>query len=68
MPLTNVKEYYEQRACTPGTLLISEGVVICPEASGCPYTPGIWSEEQIRAWKEVSLVDSVWCVCKARAN
>ncbi|KAI5834690.1 FMN-linked oxidoreductase [Schizophyllum commune Tattone D] len=54
VPLGNVKEYYEQRASTPGTLLISEGVVICPEAGGCPYTPGIWSDEQIKAWKEIT--------------
>ncbi|KAI5893070.1 FMN-linked oxidoreductase [Schizophyllum commune H4-8] len=54
VPLANVKEYYEQRASTPGTLLISEGVVIYPEAGGCPYTPGIWSKEQIKAWKEVT--------------
>ncbi|KAJ3777544.1 hypothetical protein FB446DRAFT_806014 [Lentinula raphanica] len=52
-----VKEYYAQRASTPGTFLISEGAVISPRATGFPGLPGIWSEEQIAAWKEV--VDAV---------
>ncbi|KAJ3769554.1 hypothetical protein FB446DRAFT_693394 [Lentinula raphanica] len=48
-----VKEYYSQRASTPGTFLISEGAVISPRATGFPGLPGIWSDEQIAAWKEV---------------
>ncbi|KAJ4491159.1 NADH:flavin oxidoreductase/NADH oxidase [Lentinula edodes] len=53
-----VKEYYSQRASTPGTFLISEGTVISPRATGFqPCAPGIWSDEQITAWKEV--VDAV---------
>ena len=48
-----VKEYYSQRASTPGTLLLGEGTVIAPEAGGFDHTPGIWSEDQIMAWKEV---------------
>ena len=46
-------EYYRQRASVPGTLLISEAITIAPEAGGRPHVPGIWSEEQISAWKEV---------------
>ena len=49
-----VKEYYTQRASVPGTLLISEAALIAPEASGYYNFPGIWSEDQIAAWKEVS--------------
>ncbi len=52
-----VKEYYTQRACVPGTLIITEATFISPRASGYPNVPGIWSEEQIAAWKEV--VESV---------
>ncbi|KAJ4482333.1 NADH:flavin oxidoreductase/NADH oxidase [Lentinula aciculospora] len=51
------KEYYSQRASTPGTFLISEGTVIAPRATGFPGAPGVWSGEQIVAWKEV--VDAV---------
>ena len=43
-------EYYRQRASTPGTLLISEGTFIAPQAGGYPNVPGIWNEEQIAAW------------------
>ena len=53
VPLPNVKEYYAQRASEPGTLLISEAVFIAPQAGGYWHVPGIWSDEQIEAWKEV---------------
>ena len=45
--------FYEQRASVPGTLLITEGVFICPQASGQPHVPGIWNDAQIAAWKKV---------------
>lgn len=49
-----VQEYYEQRASTPGTLLITEATFIAPQASGyAPLVPGIWSEEQVEGWKKV---------------
>ena len=47
-------EHYKQRASVPGTLLISEGTFIAPQAGGLTNAPGIWSEEQIAAWKKVS--------------
>ncbi|KAF8313590.1 FMN-linked oxidoreductase [Clavulina sp. PMI_390] len=47
-------EYYSQRGSTPGTLLISETTFISPEAAGAPHMPGIWSDEQIAAWKRVT--------------
>ncbi|KAJ7854701.1 hypothetical protein B0H14DRAFT_3085490 [Mycena olivaceomarginata] len=67
-----VKEYYAQRASTPGTFIISEGTLVAQKAA--PYAPaesenkssnsgtdhvriappGIWSEEQITAWREVT--------------
>ncbi|KAF7327240.1 FMN-linked oxidoreductase [Mycena kentingensis (nom. inval.)] len=52
-----VKEYYTQRASAPGTLIISESTFIAAKASGFPHMPGIYSPEQIAAWKEI--VDSV---------
>jgi hypothetical protein len=53
VPLPNVKLYYAQRASAPGTLLISEATYIAARAGGYPNPPGIWSDEQIKAWKEV---------------
>ncbi|KAF8997285.1 hypothetical protein BDQ17DRAFT_1248838 [Cyathus striatus] len=52
-----VKEYYTQRATKPGTLLVTEATIIAPKAGGFDNSPGIWSKEQISAWKEVT--DSV---------
>ncbi|KAJ3988775.1 hypothetical protein F5890DRAFT_315206 [Lentinula detonsa] len=49
-----VKEYYSQRASIPGTLLIAEATVISPQAGGFAHVPGIWSDEQIQGWKEVT--------------
>ncbi|KAF5353714.1 hypothetical protein D9758_008657 [Tetrapyrgos nigripes] len=54
VPLPIVKEMYAQRASTPGTLLITEATFIDARASGLPHAPGIWSDEQIAAWKEVT--------------
>lgn len=48
------KEYYAQRGCEPGTLLITEATFISKKAGGYANIPGVWSEEQCRAWKGVS--------------
>ena len=52
-----VKEYYAQRACVPGTLLITEATFISPAAGGYANVPGIYNDAQIKAWKEI--VDNV---------
>lgn len=44
--------YYTQRA-TAG-LIISEAINISKQAIGSPYTPGIYTPEQIAAWKKVT--------------
>ncbi len=44
--------YYTQRA-TAG-LIISEAINISSQAIGSPLTPGIYSREQIQAWKKVT--------------
>lgn len=45
-------EYYKQRASAG--LIISEGSQISKDAVGYINTPGIFTEEQIRGWKEVT--------------
>jgi len=47
------KTYYEQRASVPGTLIITEGTFIAPQAGGYPNVPGIWNDAQIAGWKAV---------------
>lgn len=54
VPLPMVKDYYAQRACVPGTLLISEATIIAPPAGGYPNVPAIFTEDQIKGWKEVT--------------
>ncbi|KAF7344506.1 putative inactive dehydrogenase EasA [Mycena sanguinolenta] len=53
-PLPLVAEYYQQRASTPGSLLISEATFIAARAGGYKHAPGIWSEAQIAAWKKIT--------------
>ena len=54
----SAKEYYRQRGCVPGTLLIGEATFISAQASGATERrAGIWSKAQITAWKDV--VESV---------
>ncbi|KAF1916019.1 hypothetical protein BDU57DRAFT_448480 [Ampelomyces quisqualis] len=48
------KEYYEQRACVPGTLIVSEATIIAKNAAGRRNAPGIWTEAQIMSWKAIT--------------
>ena len=48
------KDYYGQRASIPGTFLVSEATAISKDAVGFSNVPGIWNEDQIQAWKQVS--------------
>ncbi|KAK0184556.1 hypothetical protein F5146DRAFT_1145412 [Armillaria mellea] len=55
VPYTSVmKEYYSQRASDPGTLLITEATLVAQKAGVFKNIPGIWSQEQIDAWKEIT--------------
>lgn len=45
-------EYYTQRA--GAGLLLTEAIRISEEATGSPLTPGIFTEQQIEAWKKVT--------------
>lgn len=44
--------YYRQRAS--GGLLITEGSQISEQAVGYPATPGIYSDEQVAGWRQVT--------------
>ncbi|KAM0025862.1 putative 12-oxophytodienoate reductase [Helianthus debilis subsp. tardiflorus] len=48
--------YYSQRT-TKGGFLISEATGVSNTAQGYPETPGIWTKEQVEAWKPI--VDAV---------
>lgn len=44
--------YYTQRASAG--LIISEAINISKQATGSPLTPGLYTQEQINAWKKVT--------------
>jgi len=52
IPNAMMAEYYRQRA-TAG-LIISEGVPVSPQGVGYAGVPGIWSDEQVEGWKQVT--------------
>lgn len=45
-------QYYTQRASAG--LIFTEAIRISEEATGSPFTPGIYTNEQIKAWKKVT--------------
>ncbi|ESK87045.1 nadh:flavin oxidoreductase nadh oxidase [Moniliophthora roreri MCA 2997] len=53
VPLPIMKEYYAQRASTPGTLIIGEASIVHPSQHGVPHASSFNSEEDIQAWKEI---------------
>src|SRR3984885_10351489 len=55
-PRTLNTEYYRQRT-TPGGLLIAEATPVVATGHGNPGVPGIYTEAQIKGWREV--VDAV---------
>lgn len=57
VPLPIVRDYYEQRASVPGTLIVTEGTFISARAGGYRNIPGIYTPEQIAAWR--SIVDAI---------
>jgi 12-oxophytodienoic acid reductase len=56
VPQSHAILYYSQRA-TKGGFLISEATGVSDTAQGYTYTPGIWTKEQVEAWKPI--VDAV---------
>lgn len=52
VPVPDMAVYYGQRA-TKGGLIITEATTISVEAHGYPQTPGIYTQEQVEAWKPV---------------
>ncbi len=52
VPTSIMAEYYAQRA--GAGLIFSEATAIGPQHMGWPFAPGIWSDEQQRAWTTVT--------------
>ena len=45
-------EYYAQRASAG--LILSEAINISADAIGSPFTPGLYTAEQVESWKKVT--------------
>lgn len=54
VPSEMALDYYSQRASVPGTLIISEGTLLSPEAIGWLNIPMIYTRQQIAAWKRIT--------------
>ncbi len=54
LPPRFAADYYAQRA--NAGLIVSEATNISPQAVGYALTPGIWSDEQVEAWRRIVAV------------
>ncbi len=52
VPTSMMVEYYRQRASAG--LIISEATGISRQGLGWPYAPGLWSDEQVAAWRPIT--------------
>ena len=52
VPNALMAKYYEQRASAG--LILSEATSVTPQGVGYADTPGLWSDEQVEGWKEVT--------------
>ncbi|MFS8066420.1 MAG: alkene reductase [Byssovorax sp.] len=52
VPTAIMVDYYTQRASAG--LILTEATGISPQGLGWPFAPGLWSPEQVAAWKPVT--------------
>lgn len=52
IPNALMAQYYSQRASAG--LIITEATSVTPMGVGYPNTPGIWSDEQVEGWKQIT--------------
>jgi 2,4-dienoyl-CoA reductase-like NADH-dependent reductase (Old Yellow Enzyme family) len=52
VPNALMAEYYSQRASAG--LILSEATSVTPMGVGYPDTPGIWSDEQVKGWSNIT--------------
>lgn len=49
-------QYYDERSSSPGTLIISEAVLISDAADGYPDAAGIYKKEHVEGWTKIANV------------
>lgn len=53
VPLEMMTKYYADRACVPGTLIITEATGVSPTAEGEQNLPGVGTAAQMAEWKKI---------------
>ncbi|KAF8519807.1 FMN-linked oxidoreductase [Hysterangium stoloniferum] len=54
VPNDTMLEYYKQRAQGGAGLIVSEGALITRQGSEWEHAPGIWNDEHVAAWKNIT--------------
>ena len=52
VPNALMRDYYVQRAAAG--VIFSEATSVTPMGVGYPHTPGVWSQEQVEGWREIT--------------
>ncbi len=52
VPTPIMVDYYQQRASAG--LILSEGTPISPQGVGYSQVPGLWSQQQVEAWRPIT--------------
>ena len=52
IPTALMAEYYVQRAAAG--LIVTEATAISQQGTGCPNSPGIYTDEQVTGWQRVT--------------
>jgi N-ethylmaleimide reductase len=52
IPTALMAEYYSQRASAG--LIVTEATAVSQQGTGCPNTPGIYTDQQVAAWQRVT--------------
>ncbi|TQS32397.1 hypothetical protein Golomagni_07285, partial [Golovinomyces magnicellulatus] len=52
-PLDIMVQYYADRACVPGSLIITEATGISGASEARPWLPSVRTEEQVQGWKRI---------------
>jgi 2,4-dienoyl-CoA reductase-like NADH-dependent reductase (Old Yellow Enzyme family) len=52
VPNSMMRDYYVQRVSAGA--IISEATSVTPMGVGYPHTPGIWSQEQVAGWRQIT--------------
>jgi 2,4-dienoyl-CoA reductase-like NADH-dependent reductase (Old Yellow Enzyme family) len=52
VPNALMRAYYAQRA--RAGMIISEATSVTPMGVGYPHTPGVWSQEQVDGWRQIT--------------